>query len=80
MNNLELDIKINQFRHSELIELAEQERLIKVARLNQPGNPILGANILALFKPSSVNNRNKGKTSRERSVSDPCALSSNRYR
>jgi len=72
MNNLELAIKINQFRHRELIELAEQERLIKLAQLNKHGNQILGAKIIALFKPSPVNNGNKGKTSREQSISDPC--------
>jgi len=72
MNNLELAIKINQFRHKELIELAEQERLIKLAQLNQPGSQILGAKIIALFKPSSVNNGSKGKTSREQSITDPC--------
>jgi len=72
MNNLELANKINQFRHSELIELAEQERLIKLAHLNQHGKQILGAKIIALFKSSPVNNGNKGKTSREPGISDPC--------
>lgn len=75
MNNLELRIKINQFRHRELIELAEQERLIKLAQLNQLDKQILGAKIIALFKPSPVNNGNKGKTSRKRSISDPyCSI------
>jgi len=74
MNNLELEIKTNQFRHRELIELAEQERLIKLAKLNQPGNQILGAKIIALFKPSPVNKGNKGKTSREQSITDPYGI------
>lgn len=74
MNNLELRIKINQFRHRELIELAEQERLIKLARLNQPSNQNLSAKIINLFKPSLANNGNKGKTSREQNIPDPCCF------
>jgi len=74
MYDIELASQICLYRHTELIELAEKERLIKLTGYNQPGNQSLGAKIIALFKPSSVNSGSKGKTSRERSITDPYGI------
>ena len=80
MYDIESAFKISQFRHREFLELAERERLIKLARHNQPSNQSLGAKIIDLFKPCPANDANKGKPPASRTYRILAALLSNSHR
>jgi len=75
MYDIELTIQINQYKHRELMELAEKERLIKFIRLNRPSNQSHGAKIAAWLKQYPRSGGNSGNNANERSIKDPCLLS-----